>query len=90
MLGLDRRSSLLASFVGRGGKYGLDALLVLALGDAAMSLTAARLYGRTGVVAVVAVAAYRLRRWCPFRAVARPGRVTGPWPPHSMPHRRGP
>ncbi|MFC7138531.1 hypothetical protein ACFQMA_01620 [Halosimplex aquaticum] len=57
--GLDRRTYLVASVAGRGGKYFLAA--VLALGEAARSLSEPELYGLIGVVSLVAVAAYLLR-----------------------------
>lgn len=66
VLGLRFRSYLLASLLGRGGKYALEALLVVALGEAARSLTEVQLYAATGVVALVVVAAYLLRGlWFP-------------------------
>jgi membrane protein DedA with SNARE-associated domain len=69
VLGLDLRSYLLASLAGRGGKYALEALLVLALGEAARSLTEVKLYTITGVVALVVVLAYLFRRmWWPDSA----------------------
>lgn len=67
-LGLDLRSYLLASLVGRGGKYLLEALLVLAVGEAARTVSESELYSLIGVVALVVVAAYLLRRrWLPER-----------------------
>jgi membrane protein DedA with SNARE-associated domain len=69
VLGLDLRSYLFASLAGRGGKYALEALLVLALGEAARSLTEVQLYTITGVVALVVVLAYLSRRmWWPDSA----------------------
>ena len=62
VLGLPPRSYLLASLVGRGGKYFLEAAVVLALGEAARSLGEEQLYAILGVVAVLAVLAYLLRR----------------------------
>lgn len=68
VLGLDVRTYLLASLLGRGGKYLLEAVLVLALGDAVRSMGEVDLYALTGVVALVAVVAYLLRRrWLPDR-----------------------
>lgn len=68
VLGLDARTYLLASLLGRGGKYLLEAVLVLALGDAVRSMGEPELYGVIGVVALVVVAAYLLRRrWVPDR-----------------------
>lgn len=67
-LGLDPRSYLLASLLGRGGKYLLEALLVLAVGEAARTVSEPELYSLIGVVALVVVAAYLLRRrWLPER-----------------------
>ena len=74
VFGLDLRSYLLASLVGRGGKYFLEALLVLAIGEAARTLTETELYGVIGVVSLIAVTAYLLRRrWLPeqWRAFAK-------------------
>jgi membrane protein YqaA with SNARE-associated domain len=62
-LGLDFRAYLLASLLGRGGKYATEAVLVLALGEAATSLSEVDLYAATGAVAVVVVAAYLFRRF---------------------------
>lgn len=68
VFGLDLRSYLLASLVGRGGKYFLEAALVLALGETVRSLSEPQLYSITGVVSIVAIAAYLLRRrWLPER-----------------------
>lgn len=68
VFGLDLRSYFVASLVGRGGKYFLEALVVLVLGDAAQSLGEVDLYTITGIVALVAVLAYLLhRRWGPIR-----------------------
>ena len=70
VLGLDLRSYLLASLAGRGGKYFLEAALVLVLGDAIRSLSIVDIYLITAVLAVVGVVAYLLRgripeRWWP-------------------------
>ena len=59
-LGLGPRSYLLASLVGRGGKYFLEAGLVLALGETIQSLSEMELYAVVGAVAVVAVTGYVL------------------------------
>ncbi|WP_435176832.1 YqaA family protein [Halorussus sp. AFM4] len=65
-LGLAPRSYLAASLAGRGGKYFLEAAVVLALGEAARSLGETQLYAVLGVAALVAVLAYLLgRRWRP-------------------------
>ena len=65
-LGLDARTYILASLVGRGGKYLLEALLVIFLGDAIRSMGEVDLYLITGIVALVIVSAYLLRRrWLP-------------------------
>ena len=73
VFGMGPRTYLLASLAGRGGRYVLEALLVLAVGKAARSLTEPELYAVIGVVSVVVVAAYLLRRrWLPdrFRTLA--------------------
>ena len=65
-LGLDLRSYLLASLAGRGGRYALEAALVLVLGEAARSLTEPQLYAIIGVASLVVLATYLLRhRWLP-------------------------
>lgn len=63
VLGLDVRSYLVASLVGRGGKYFLEAAVVLALGEAARSLSEVEIYGFLGVAALIAIIAYLLQRW---------------------------
>jgi undecaprenyl-diphosphatase len=63
VLGLAPRTYLAASLLGRGGKYLLEASLVLFLGDLAASLSEEDVYLLLGAVAVVAVAAYLLRGW---------------------------
>lgn len=68
VLGFDARAYLLASLLGRGGKYFLEATLVLFLGGVARSMGEGEVYLVLGVVALVAVAAYLLRRrWLPSR-----------------------
>lgn len=68
VLGLDPRTYLLASLLGRGGRYFLEAALVLLLGDAVRSLGEVDLYMILGVAAIIVVAAYFLRRrWLPNR-----------------------
>lgn len=62
-LGLDLRSYLIASILGRGGRYFLEALLVLALGEAVRSLSEVQIYLLLGAVTVIVLAAYLLRRW---------------------------
>jgi undecaprenyl-diphosphatase len=62
VFGLDTRMYLLASLLGRGGKYLLEAVLVLVLGDAVRSMGEVDLYLITGVVALVVVVTYLLRR----------------------------
>ena len=61
-LGLDLRSYLLASIVGRGGRYALEAALVLVIGEAARSLSEPELYAIIGVATLLALAAYAVRR----------------------------
>lgn len=69
VLGLDFRSYLVASLVGRGGKYFLEALVVLAIGEAARSLGEVEIYSILGVAALIVAAAYLLRhRW---RSISR-------------------
>lgn len=66
VLGVRFRTYLLAAVLGRGGKYLVVATLVVAIGEAARSLSEAELYGVIGVVSLVAVLAYLLRdRWVP-------------------------
>lgn len=68
VLGLNPRLYLLASFGGRGGKYFLEAALVLALGEAARSLSEVEFYSIIGIITLIVVAAYLLhRRWTPNR-----------------------
>lgn len=70
-LGLDARSYLLASLAGRGGRYLLEAALVVALGEAVRGLSEVEVYSVVGVAAVVVLAAYLLRRrWLPERWLA--------------------
>lgn len=66
VLGLDFRSYLIASLVGRGGKYFLEAVLVLVLGKAASSLSEVDIYTILAVVTLIVVIAYLFRRrWLP-------------------------
>lgn len=66
VLGLSPRSYLLASLVGRSGKYFLEAVLVLALGETVRTLGEVELYTITGIIALVAIIAYLFRRrWMP-------------------------
>lgn len=68
VLGLDPRTYLLASLLGRGGRYFLEAALVLVLGDAVRSLGEVDLYMILGVFVILVVAVYLLqRRWVPSR-----------------------
>lgn len=61
---LDLRSYLVASILGRGGRYTLEALLAVALGEAARSFTEVEIYSIVGVVTVVVLVAYFTRsRW---------------------------
>lgn len=62
-LGVDLRSYLIASLIGRGGRYFLEALLVLALGEAVQTLSEVQLYALLGAVAVTVITAYLTRRW---------------------------
>lgn len=67
VLGLSPRSYLLASLLGRGGKYALEAVLVLALGEAIQSLGEIELYAITGAITILAAVAYLFRRrWIPL------------------------
>ena len=64
----DVRAYLVASLLGRGGKYLLEASLVVALGEAARSLSDPELYGVLAAAAVAGLVAYLLRdRWLPER-----------------------
>lgn len=66
VFGLDGRTYLVASLAGRGGRYFLEALLVLAIGEAARTLTEPELYSVIGVATVFVLLAYLLRkRWLP-------------------------
>lgn len=66
VFGLRPRTYLLASIVGRGGRYVLEAGLAIVAGGAARSLTEIELYAIIGVVSVVIIGAYLLRdRWLP-------------------------
>ena len=68
VLGVDARTYVAASVFGRGGKYFLEAALVLVLGDAVRSLGEDDLYLVLAAVTTVAVVAYLLRRrWLPSR-----------------------
>lgn len=73
VLGLDPRTYLLASLLGRGGRYFLEVALVLVLGDAVRSLGEVDLYIILGVAAIIVFTAYLLRRqWMPsqWRTIA--------------------
>ena len=66
VLGVDARTYVAASLLGRGGRYFVEAALVLALGDAVRSLGEGDLYLVLAAVAAVALVAYLLRRrWPP-------------------------
>lgn len=66
MFGLDRRRYLLASLLGRGGKYFVVAGVVLVAGDAARSMSESELYIVIGVVSLGVLVAYLSRRyWVP-------------------------
>lgn len=66
VFGMRPRTYLVASLLGRGGKYLLEALLVLALGEAARSLSEPQLYGVLAGATAVVLLAYLLRhRWLP-------------------------
>jgi undecaprenyl-diphosphatase len=68
VFGMEPRTYVAASLLGRGGKYFLEALLVLAIGEAARSLTEPQLYGVIAAATLVVVAAYLSRRyWLPPR-----------------------
>lgn len=66
VLDLDFRSYLVASLAGRGGKYFLEAVLVLVLGKAASSLSEVEIYTILAAATLIVVIAYLLRRrWLP-------------------------
>ena len=66
VFGMSFRRFLLASVVGRGAKYLVVAVLVIAAGDAASSLSEGQLYGAIGAVTLVALVAYFTRTyWIP-------------------------
>jgi undecaprenyl-diphosphatase len=68
VFGLDARSYVLAALLGRGGKYALAALLVVAIGRAARSLSAVELYAVLAAAAAAALVAYLARAdWVPER-----------------------
>lgn len=68
VLAVDSRRYLVASLLGRGSRYVVEAALVLVLGDAARSLGEVDIYVLLAVVAVTVVVAYLLRRrWMPSR-----------------------
>lgn len=70
---LDLRSYLLASILGRGGRYILEALLAVVLGEAARSFTEAEIYSIIGIVTVVVLVTYFTRnRWLSDLSVSRP------------------
>lgn len=70
---LDLRSYLLASVLGRGGRYVLEALLAVALGEAARSFTEVEIYSIIGVATgVVLLAYFTRRRWLPDLSVSPP------------------
>lgn len=65
---LDARLYSVASLAGRGGRYFLEAALVLVLGDAVRALEEVDLYVIMAVIAVIVIIAYFLRqRWMPQR-----------------------
>lgn len=67
-LRVDLKLYLLGSLLGRGGKYFLEAALVLLIGEAVRSLTEAELYTVIGIVTIIILTAYLLRRrWFPHR-----------------------
>lgn len=59
---LNFRSYLFASLLGRGGRYFLEALLVLTLGEAAQSVSEIQLYILMGIVTLLVLLVYFLRR----------------------------
>ncbi|MBC9988064.1 DedA family protein [Haloferax sp. AS1] len=61
---LDLRTYLAASVLGRGGRYALEAILAVYLGEAARSLTEVDVYSIIGVATAVVLVAYVVRnRW---------------------------
>jgi membrane protein YqaA with SNARE-associated domain len=72
VFGLRPRTYLLASIVGRGGRYVLEVGLAIIASGVARSLTEVELYAVIGVVSVVIVGTYLLRdRWLPERWITR-------------------
>lgn len=61
-LGMNLRSYLAASLAGRGGRYFLEAVLVLALGEAVRSWGEVELYGALAVAAIFVAIVYLFRR----------------------------
>lgn len=62
VFGFDARSYLLASVLGRGSKYLVEAAVVVVLGDMARSLSETDLYLVLGFFAIVIIAGYSIRR----------------------------
>ncbi|WP_148414592.1 YqaA family protein [Haloferax sp. KTX1] len=61
---LDLRTYLAASVLGRGGRYTIEAILAVYLGEAARSLTEVDVYSIIGVATAVVLVAYAVRsRW---------------------------
>lgn len=68
VLRFDLKLYVLGSLLGRGGKYFLEAVVVLLIGEAAQSLTEVELYSIIGIATLLVVLAYLLRgRWLPSR-----------------------
>lgn len=70
---LDFRTYLFASILGRGGRYALEALLAVVLGEAARSFTETEIYSVIGIATVVVLITYFTRnRWLSDRSVSLP------------------
>ncbi|MFH5801964.1 YqaA family protein [Haladaptatus sp. CMAA 1911] len=61
VFGLDPRTYFVASVIGRGGRYSIEALLVLLFGDAIRNATENEIYLIVGGIALIIMFAYFLR-----------------------------
>ncbi|WP_231188504.1 VTT domain-containing protein [Haladaptatus sp. DYF46] len=61
VFGLDPRTYFVASVIGRGGRYSIEALLVLLFGDVIRTATENEIYLIVGGIALIIMVAYFLR-----------------------------
>lgn len=61
VFGLDPRTYFVASVMGRGGRYSIEALLVLLFGDAVRNATESEIYLIVGAIALIIMVAYFIR-----------------------------